>query len=263
MKGGIDMNKPKILYNFFVDELENIEIKMRQMAQTIIVFIVESKFDDIKLFWKINRFIRNSGQAYLQEQDVDDRIKRYIYSVGYSDAILDSVQMYIEKTTEEREIDKIKTKYRDSIFRILTERRTIFHGDLAKALNVSTSALNDIIKHMNASSVRLVKIERISKYTLYSLTPVAYQYYMKNRSQTIPPKPTRKVEIEDLNYSKVYAIREKIDLEVKGLRIPKDEENDINIKKIEKYSISKQKRKRMGTNVTLFSSYAGERMKKI
>lgn len=257
------MNKTKIFYNYFIDELENIEIKMKRMAQTIVSFIVESKFDDIKQFWQINRFIRNSGQAYLQEQNIDDRIKRYIYSVGYSDAILDSLQMYIEKISEEREIDRIKTKYKDAIFRILTERRTVFHGDLAKALNVSASALNDIIKHMNASNVQLVKVERISKYTLYSLTPVAYQYYIKNRSQTIPPKPTRKIEPESLNYSKVYALGEKIDLEVKGLKVPNREDNGIYIKTIEGYSIPNQRRKRMGQNIVVFSSYVEERMRKI
>ena len=55
----------------------------------------------------------------------------------------------------------------------------MFHKDLANAIGVSPSGLNAVIKQMNAYPVKTINIQDVSKYKLYSMTPVAYRYCMK------------------------------------------------------------------------------------
>ena len=99
------------------------------------------------------------------------------------------MQIYLNKVSAQKEIDKIKTKYKDDVLRILMKNRIMFHKDLAGALGVSPSGLNAIIKQMNASSVKLINTDNASKFKLYSLTPVAYQYCSKmNTERIISPR---------------------------------------------------------------------------
>ena len=68
----------------------------------------------------------------------------------------------------------------DSIEIDLKKRGTLLHKDLAAELGVSASELTDLIRKMNSTSVKLINVEAVSKYKLYSLTPIANQYIKKH-----------------------------------------------------------------------------------
>ena len=218
------MRQEKILFNYFSDDIETIEIKIRGMIKKIAILLTESKVEQLKELWLKNKFIRNVGQAYLQEIKIEEDTKRYIMSIGYANALFDLMQLYMDKVSDVREIEQIKTKYRDAIFEILAQRKIVMHKELAKELGVSASGLNDIIKHMNASKTQLVHIEQVSKYKFYSLTSIAYQYYIRNKETPVSPKPPRKA----LN-NKIYQISNMRNVDITGaeekrMELPNGEE---------------------------------------
>lgn len=186
------MEYEKLTFNFFADEIETLEKKIRSAARSFMNLIIESKHEEINTLYKTIKYTRNSGQAYIQELKIDEEIRNKIFDIGYNAALLDSMQLYLEKISAQKEIDRIKTKYKNEILLVLMEKRIMFHKDLAGELGVSASGLNAIIKQMNASSVKLINVDKISKFTLYSLTPVAYQYCIKLNKEKVQVKKENK-----------------------------------------------------------------------
>lgn len=176
---GTNMTYQKVAVNFFADEVKVLEAKIKSIARNLANLIAESDLPEIKVYYQTIKSGRYSGQAYLQETDVKESTRKTIYDIGYMDALLDLAQLYLEKLSEIKEIDGIKTKYKDEILLILMDKRIMFHKDLAGAIGVSPSGLNAVIKQMNASSVRLINVESVSKFKLYSLTPAGYRYCLK------------------------------------------------------------------------------------
>ena len=198
------MEYEKLTANFFADKEETREEKIRSAAKSFINLIIESQCEEINTLYKVTKPGRNSGQAYLQELEIDDDIKKVIFDIGYSDALLDMMQLYLEKVSVQKEIDKVKTKYRNDILRILMEKRIMFHKDLAGAIGVSASGLNAVIKQMNATSVKLINVDKISKFTLYSLTPAAYQYGQKlSDKKEKKKKDTHQVIREEMYFNMI------------------------------------------------------------
>lgn len=182
------MEYQKWTFNFFVDEEKALDEKIRSAARSFMNLIIESKYEEIDTFYKTIKPAKNSGQAYLQELKIEEYIKKRIFDIGYCTALLDSMQLYSEKISVQREIDGIKTKYKNDIILILIEKRIMFHKDLAGAIGVSPSGLNAVIKQMNTSPVKLINIDKVSKFKLYSLTPAAYQYGLKLNKEKIKAK---------------------------------------------------------------------------
>ncbi len=186
------MEYKKLTANFFADEAGTREEKIRSAAKSFINLMIESQYEEIITFYKETKPSRYSGQAYFQELKIEEDLKKSIFDIGYNDALLDLMQLYLEKVSSQKEIDGVKTKYKDDILRILMEKRIMFHKDLAGAIGVSASGLTAVIKQMNATSVKLINIDKISKFTLYSLTPAAYQYVQKSSVQKIEKKKLKK-----------------------------------------------------------------------
>lgn len=136
--------------------------------------------------------MRYSAQGYLEESKVAKKEKETFVQIGYEYALLDVMQMYLEKLNVQNEIQQISTKYKDEVLSVLAKRGTMLHGDLASTIEVSASGLNAIIKRMNATSVKLINVEEVSKYKLYSITPIAYKYITES-------KPELTIEIEMRN----------------------------------------------------------------
>lgn len=172
--------KQELMLNFFVDDSADAKIKAKKLLRKMIDMIADSDFEEMQRLYKQVKNIKYSGQGYMEEIGNLDEEKSMIFNVGYVYATIDAMQSYIEKNSAENEIHKVKTKYRDEIFRILAKRGTMFHKDLAAAIRVSPSGLNAVIKQINATSVKLISVEEISKFKLYSLTPIAYQYIVKH-----------------------------------------------------------------------------------
>lgn len=186
------MEYQKWTFNFFVDKEKDLDEKIRSVVRIFMNLIIESEYKEIDTFYKTIKPAKNSGQAYLQELEIEEYIKKKIYDIGYSTALLDSMQLYLEKVSVQREIDGIKTKYKNDIILILMKNRIMFHKDLAGTIGVSPSGLNAVIKQMNASPVKLINVDQISKFKLYSLTPAAYQYGLKIHKEKIEAKKKKK-----------------------------------------------------------------------
>ena len=120
--------------------------------------------------WQV-KSSKYSGQGYLETLSDYDGAKEKCFDVGYTYALLETMRSYAGKAATDKEIERIKTKYKNKIFKCLGERGTVFHRDLAIYLGISNSALNAVIKRMNETGVKTVNVEKAGKYTLYSLTP--------------------------------------------------------------------------------------------
>lgn len=179
------MEGQRLFINFSLDEEKDLNERVRSSIKSFVNLLLESDYEQIETFYKAMKPARNSGQAYLQEVKIEEQIKKRIFDIGYCMALLDSMQLYSEKISVQREIDGIKTKYKNDIILILMEKRIMFHKDLAGAIGVSPSGLSAVIKQMNASSVKLINIDEISKFKLYSLSPAAYQYGLKIKKEKI------------------------------------------------------------------------------
>lgn len=167
--------------NFFADAVSKIELKMQQFLEKIIEILISSEAAELNRILNEMKSIKYSGQGYMESLEDSDENYRKVFDIGYLHALFDLADLYERSTNAEREIDKIRTGYRDEIFFYLSRRITLFHKELASLLQVSPSGLNAIIKLMNAEGVKTVNIEKVSKYTVYSLTPAAYQYALKRK----------------------------------------------------------------------------------
>lgn len=181
-------HKEEFAFNFFVDDPKEIRRGTQQMARTLMEYIAESDFAAINEMLRASKQMRYSIQGYEEDADTSEEIKMMLTSAGYASALLDAMQLYVDKANAKNEILKVRTKYRDTVLWALAKRGTLLHGDLASVISVSPSQLNAIIKQMNETSVKLVNVEEISKYKLYSITPVAYKYIMKKEREYLPRK---------------------------------------------------------------------------
>lgn len=184
----MDTYRERYAFNFFVDNPKDIKDGTQQMMCKLLDYIVESDYVKIDSLLKESKVMRYSIQGYEEDVDISDEIKEKLMSAGYASALVDAMQLYVEKISAQNEILKVNTKYKNTVLRILEKRGTLLHGDLASALGVSPSALNAIIKQMNGTSVKLISVEQISKYKLYSLTPIAYKYIIKQEQDHFPRK---------------------------------------------------------------------------
>lgn len=167
--------------NFFLDAAEKIEVKMQQFVEKFIEILVFSKTDELKSAITALKSVKYSGQAFIESLETWDEQYRRVFDVGYLHALFDMIDLYEKSIHVEREIDKIRTGYRDEIFYFLSRRTTLFHKELASLLRLTPSGLNAVIKLMNAEGIKTVNAEKVSKYTVYSLTPAAYQYAVRHR----------------------------------------------------------------------------------
>lgn len=180
--------KEEFAFNFFVDDPKEIKQGTQRMVRVLMDYIAESNFTAINELLQAGKQMRYSIQGYEEDVNTSEEIKTMLTSAGYTSALLDAMQLYVDKANAQNEILKVKTKYRDAVLRALAKRGTLLHGDLASVISVSPSQLNAIIKQMNETSVKLVNVEEISKYKLYSITPVAYKYIMKQEQEYLPRK---------------------------------------------------------------------------
>lgn len=166
----------KYSFNFFTDAAERLESGGREMVDELTDAIVKADDAHVDRMLMHGGKVRYSIQGYKESARVDADIRNRLIDAGYVLAVLDVMRLYVQKINERDAISRVNTKYRDIILNILAQRGTMLHKDLAAAVRVSPSALNAVIKKMNSSSIELVHVEKISKYTLYSITPQAYKY---------------------------------------------------------------------------------------
>ncbi len=161
--------------NFFISSKEEIQEQCRGWMKSFMEAIAGSDFEAVSEIYEKLRAAKYSGQSYLDDLEEEKRDMRQAYA-GYLFAMADSAQLYTRKLQEKREIQNIKTKYRDMIIRTLKEYSVMFHKNLAVILGVSPSELTAVIKLMNPPEIKLINVNHVSKYTIYSLTPVANRY---------------------------------------------------------------------------------------
>lgn len=170
---------------FYESDSKKVQDGTQRLIKKVTEILVESDFNEMEKLLNACKVMRYQTQGYLEDSPVDDEEKNMLTNIGYTRALVDIMQMYKEKVCLQYEIQRVNTKYRDILLRILAERGTLLHKDLAVALGVSASGLNAIIKQMNSTSVKLVNVEEISKYKMYSITAVALKYiknsYRKNK----------------------------------------------------------------------------------
>lgn len=171
-------NKWKV--NFFIDAVSKIELKMHQLVEKIIEMLISAETVELKDIITALKSVKYSGQAYMESlEDMDEKYRR-VFDIGYLQAVFDLTDLYERRINVKREIDKIRTGYRDRIFFYLCSHTTLLHKELASLLQISPSGLNAVIKMMNAEGVKTINAEKVSKYTVYSLTPIAYQYAVQH-----------------------------------------------------------------------------------
>lgn len=184
--------REKYVFSYFRASQEEIREKVQGLARKLIEFLIAANFGEMSVLFEECKSIRYSAQGYLEESKVAKKEKETLVQVGYECALMDMAQMYLECMSMQNEVLKISTKYRDEVLSILAKRGTMLHGDLASAIEVSTSGLNAVIKRMNATSVKLINIEEVSKYKLYSITPIAYKYITERK-----PELTLQIEMKN------------------------------------------------------------------
>lgn len=181
-------NYTEVWCNFFENGQPDIKSKAARLSRWLTELIVENDFAGINEMYAATKNTRYSAQSYLEEISENGEEKEKVVCAGYIYALIDLMQQYIEKLSTENEIYKVKTQYRDSVLYIIAKKGNILHKDLAAALGVSPSALTAIIKLINGTSVRLINVNEVSKYKIYSLTPAAFQYVMKNHGNDYFPE---------------------------------------------------------------------------
>lgn len=162
--------------NFFADALEVIRRKNRILLTELVDWIMQSDYRSICDAYQMIKSTKYSVQGYMETLDIASDVKGRVYDAGYASALIDLAKLYGDRSSAFAEISGVKTGYKDEILSILLERGTLLHKELAAELGVSKSQLNATIKLMNSSSVKLINAEGVSKYKLYSLTPIAYKY---------------------------------------------------------------------------------------
>lgn len=177
--------REKYVINFFKASQDEIREKVQGFARKLVEFLIAANFGELRMLFEDCKSVRYSAQGYLEESKVTQNEKDTLVQIGYESALMDVAQMYLECLSVQNEVLQISTKYRDEILSVLAKRGTMLHGDLASAIEVSTSGLNAVIKRMNATSVKLINVEVVSKYKLYSITPIAYKYITERKPDLI------------------------------------------------------------------------------
>ncbi len=178
--------------NYFCDDKQKIEKNIYKIYLEYISGITEKKLDIIKDLYQKVKALKYAGQGYIESFDHLEEKYEYLINIGYVNALIDSMQKYIQKLDREDDILKVNTKYKQPILKALGMKGCLLHKDLAAWLGISTSALNAVIGRMNRQKTKLINIECVSKYKLYSLTPAAYQYAKKNGLLTDPEENIKK-----------------------------------------------------------------------
>ncbi len=192
----MNTGKDQTIVNYFTDDVREIRKKTQRLIKKSIGLFAEGEFDDVKDLLEMSKTMRYSIQAYIESLDMEHDEKDKLVQAGYVSAIIDSMQLYIDELKVQKEVQSISTRYKEQLLYILKNRGTLLHKDLAAELRVSDSGLTPIIKKMNSTSVKLVNVEEISKYKLYSLTPIANQYIAKQLSDKL--KSDKMINFEPL-----------------------------------------------------------------
>ena len=93
------MDCHKLKLNFFTEQLSDIEKKIRSIVKYFIQLLIVSDCKKIENLRSTIKPAKYSGMAYLQELDIDDDIKKIIFDIGYTEALLDMMQMYVETSS--------------------------------------------------------------------------------------------------------------------------------------------------------------------
>lgn len=189
-----------IIISFFDTEPKTIKKEAKAWLKTMMAYIDSTEVARLEELYKSCKYIRYAAKDYLDESKVSGTEKDLLTSIGYTNALIDVMQLYTEQKFEECELKKINTKYKYPILKILAEKGTLLHKDLASLLGVTPSGLTAVIQKMNATSVKVINIEEISKYKLYSLTALAYKYYLQNNWD----EPMEVTKPENRNFTFVY-----------------------------------------------------------
>ena len=174
----------KYTSNFMVDEPEEIREKTQRLIKILAETLTEANFTEINHLLQVTKPMSYSIQGYLERLQVTKREKDMLMHAGYNSALLDMLRLYTANLYAQEEIQKVTTKYRDMILRILDKRGTLLHKDLAVELMTTPNNLTAVIKQMNATSVKLIHVEEFSKFKAYSLTPIARKYIEKSTPNT-------------------------------------------------------------------------------
>ncbi|MBQ2802858.1 MAG: hypothetical protein IJF07_03060, partial [Lachnospiraceae bacterium] len=192
----------ELRFNYFLEDSSSAGEKSRKMMNCLIKHLATADYDEIRKLYDAVKPVRYSVQGYMESLGTLTEAQLKLFYAGNTNAILDIMLAYVDKLHAEKEIEKINTKYKLSILYTLAKRGSLLHKQLAATLGVTPSGLTAVIKQMNATSVKLINIEEVSKYTIYSLTPVAYQYVLKNNIKNFA---NEKREIMDTEYTeKLY-----------------------------------------------------------
>lgn len=187
--------KGQYVFNFFKASQKEMQEKLQGLIKKIIKLLIDTNYREMERLFEECKPVRYSAQGYLEKSKIPNDEKKTLVNAGYVYGMLDVMQMYLRELNAHNEIQQVNTKYRDEILSVLSKTGTMLHGDLASAIGVSASGLNAVIKKMNATSVKLIHVEEVSKYKLYSVTPVAYNYI-------IAKNPEVQVECELFNESR-------------------------------------------------------------
>lgn len=181
----------KYTSNFRVDEPEKIREKTQRLIKVLVEALAEADFAEMNHLLQETKPMSYSIQGYLERLHLEKGERDMLLHAGYNSALLDMMRLYAAKLDAQEEIQRVTTKYRDMILRILDTRGTLLHKDLAAELMTTSNNLTAIIKQMNATSVKLIHVEEFSKFKAYSLTPVARQYIEKCIPRTPDGQKTR------------------------------------------------------------------------
>lgn len=176
-------------FNFFKVSHKTMREKIQGLVRRLIKLLITADCQELNCLFQECRPLRYSAQGFLEASQFPEEEKEALVQVGYVNAVMDVMQMYLKEVNVQNEIQQINTKYRDRLLTILVRRGTMLHGDLAGELGLSPSGLNAVIKKINGTSVQMVHVEEVSKYKLYSVTPTAYNYVINNN-------PDLKIECE-------------------------------------------------------------------
>lgn len=172
------MYKEEYVFNFFKTNPEEMQKKTQEFSKKVVELLALTDFGELGKLQQECKQMRYSAQGYLEDSKVPGEEKNTLVNIGYTTALLDVIQMYLQKLTIQNEVQQIKTKYKNAILSILARNGTMLHKELACAIGVSASGLTAIIKQMNATSVQMIRIEEVSKFKLYTITPSAYKYVL-------------------------------------------------------------------------------------
>lgn len=135
---------------------------------------------DSRILKKItDEILDKSPEMYKRlEKDIEnmnDEGKVY-YALGFSAGIKLLSDNTFSVDHIRKAVRSIPTKATDKILEYLYNHSECYHGELAKATNVSDSRLSTIIKKIEQCSIPLLEISKEGKYKVYNLTYEGRQY---------------------------------------------------------------------------------------